>query len=252
MPSAKPQLANFIDASRRYNIITYTHYVDSGRSITDTADILTGLGYDAWISPLHDKDMTEDGQPKKAHYHIVIDFGHPARFFEIANCIQFITNSDCWYTQDSQDAITANMYTQYYDACINDHAPDAWHMLYRSDWPQRVGNLRKMLQYLTHEDPASLAKHKHVYERDKVILVGYAHEVQYGSGDDDPDAMTDILWQIMDWIDTNNVVLYRDLLQHIRHDKLRDWQACLMRYGGRAEIQAYMRSQEYATRSQDM
>lgn len=41
-------------------------------------DELTGnpFPYDFVISPLHDKDVNEDGTPKKAHYHVVFSTGY--------------------------------------------------------------------------------------------------------------------------------------------------------------------------------
>lgn len=37
-------------------------------------DILTDLGIPALVSPLHDKDMTAMGEPKKPHYHVILLF----------------------------------------------------------------------------------------------------------------------------------------------------------------------------------
>lgn len=38
------------------------------------ADILAQLGVKVAVSPLHDKDVTSDGQKKKAHRHVIIAF----------------------------------------------------------------------------------------------------------------------------------------------------------------------------------
>lgn len=38
------------------------------------------LGKAFSVSPLHDKDKFEDGSPKKAHYHIIIDWGNTTTY----------------------------------------------------------------------------------------------------------------------------------------------------------------------------
>ena len=38
-------------------------------------EILADLHIPVLISPLHDKDVTPDGEIKKAHYHVIIMYG---------------------------------------------------------------------------------------------------------------------------------------------------------------------------------
>lgn len=37
-------------------------------------------GIQAAISPLHDKDVNPDGEPKKAHYHVILVYGSPTTY----------------------------------------------------------------------------------------------------------------------------------------------------------------------------
>lgn len=44
------------------------------------------------ISPLHDQDANEFGEPKKEHYHIIVCFEGPTTYKNANRCIQRITN----------------------------------------------------------------------------------------------------------------------------------------------------------------
>lgn len=47
---------------------------------TDWRDLLQSTGIQAAISPLHDKDINPDGQPKKAHYHVIITYSNTTTY----------------------------------------------------------------------------------------------------------------------------------------------------------------------------
>lgn len=46
----------------------------------DWREILTQTGLQCAISPLHDKDLNPTGEPKKAHYHIIMCYSGPTSF----------------------------------------------------------------------------------------------------------------------------------------------------------------------------
>lgn len=52
-------------------------------------EILQQTGLSICISPLHDKDLNPTGEPKKAHYHIILCYSGPTTF----NCVKDITDS---------------------------------------------------------------------------------------------------------------------------------------------------------------
>lgn len=52
-------------------------------------DMLQETGLPCSISPLHDKDIDPDGNPKKAHYHIIVCYNGPTSF----NVVSKITDS---------------------------------------------------------------------------------------------------------------------------------------------------------------
>lgn len=43
-------------------------------------EVLQKTGLQCAISPLHDKDINPDGEPKKAHYHIILIYSGPTSF----------------------------------------------------------------------------------------------------------------------------------------------------------------------------
>lgn len=47
---------------------------------TDWVEQLQKSGVQASISPLHDKDLNEDGTPKKQHYHVILVYGSPTTY----------------------------------------------------------------------------------------------------------------------------------------------------------------------------
>lgn len=46
----------------------------------DWVDQLRLAGVQAAISPLHDRDLDPDGQPKKPHYHVILVYGNPTTY----------------------------------------------------------------------------------------------------------------------------------------------------------------------------
>lgn len=57
--------------ARNWSFIAYPESLNS-----DWRETLRGLGLKGFISPLHDKDVNEDGTPKKPHYHVTIIYGN--------------------------------------------------------------------------------------------------------------------------------------------------------------------------------
>lgn len=47
---------------------------------SDWRDFLQQTGLQCAVSPLHDKDINPDGEPKKAHYHIILVYSGPTSY----------------------------------------------------------------------------------------------------------------------------------------------------------------------------
>ena len=54
----------------------------------DWREILQRTGLSICVSPLHDKDINPTGEPKKAHYHIILCYSGPTTF----KCVKAITD----------------------------------------------------------------------------------------------------------------------------------------------------------------
>ena len=52
---------------------------------TNWKDILQETGLMFAISPLHDKDINPTGEPKKAHYHVIMTYDGPTTFNNALN-----------------------------------------------------------------------------------------------------------------------------------------------------------------------
>lgn len=63
---------NSISKTRNYATVVYPESVNS-----NWLDILKDYKIQCLISPLHDKDINPGGEPKKAHYHVLIMFEGP-------------------------------------------------------------------------------------------------------------------------------------------------------------------------------
>lgn len=61
-----------IKAADDFRQISILLWVDSVPP--DYLERIESIGYPALISPLHDKDVLDDGSPKKAHYHVLFTF----------------------------------------------------------------------------------------------------------------------------------------------------------------------------------
>lgn len=55
----------------------------------DWREILQQTGLSICVSPLHDKDVNPTGEPKKAHYHVILCYSGPTTF----KCVKSITDS---------------------------------------------------------------------------------------------------------------------------------------------------------------
>lgn len=55
----------------------------------DWMDILQQTGLQCCISPLHDKDINPTGEPKKAHYHVILCYSGPTSY----NVVKQLTDS---------------------------------------------------------------------------------------------------------------------------------------------------------------
>ena len=65
---------------------TFLVYPESAPA--DWVKKLQETGLQAAISPLHDKDIDPDGQPKKAHYHVIVCYSGPTSYNVVLSLTQ--------------------------------------------------------------------------------------------------------------------------------------------------------------------
>lgn len=63
--------------------------------ISGWIDNLSYMGMQAVVSPLHDKDVTAVGEPKKPHYHVLLLWDGPTTYNNAKNVVEMIGGVGC-------------------------------------------------------------------------------------------------------------------------------------------------------------
>lgn len=135
-----------------------------------------------WIeSPLHDKDVNADGEPKKPHWHILLMFD------------------------------TVKDYTQVKALTESLNAPI----------PQKCASARGMVRYMVHMDNPE----KYQYKSSDIISHGGADVLELLR----PTATNryDLIAEMMDFVQSQNIVEFEDLMDYARHIRREDWYSLL-------------------------
>lgn len=74
------------EVKKKYRNWTFIVYPDSARE--DWKSVLQSFMLETAISPCHDKDINEDGTPKKPHYHVLIMFNGPVTFDYVTKMLE--------------------------------------------------------------------------------------------------------------------------------------------------------------------
>lgn len=128
------------------------------------------------ISPLHDKDVLPNGEPKKPHYHVLISFKNPTTRETAAETMK------------------------------------RWGVVVQEHWPKpgepdsfKVKDFRQAARYLCHLDQAD----KHRYEISEVTSIGAIDYAALVMSSTDEDAMLDEIFETMDMygLDTYSAVV---------------------------------------------
>lgn len=68
---------------------------------SDYAKILVDMAIPCLISPLHDKDVNEDGTPKKPHYHVLMKFKTQKSNLQVEDIVSKISGAGCECIHDA-------------------------------------------------------------------------------------------------------------------------------------------------------
>ena len=60
----------------------------------DWRDILQSTGLPIAVSPLHDRDINPDGEPKKPHYHVILCYPGPTTLNSVINVTRSLNQND--------------------------------------------------------------------------------------------------------------------------------------------------------------
>lgn len=137
---------------------------------TNWIEMLQETGLQIAISPLHDKDLDPNGEPKKAHYHIIFNYDGPTTYNNV--------KSLC-------DKLNMTI-------------------------PIKLESLRGMYRYHIHIDNPD----KYQYDdRDRILLNGFDVSSVNSLTKTEVDKL---IVEILDFIEDNNIIEYRDLIFHLR------------------------------------
>lgn len=139
-----------------------------------------------WIcSPLHDKDLNADGQPKKPHYHLLFMF-------------------DVVKTKEQVKAIFGELYGWSDDSVIGIATP------------QTVSDRCALVRYMAHLDNPSKAQY------DVSAIVGHCGADPLELLKHSASEMREIVVAMEEYIDDNNITELVDFAKAIRYDH-QDW-----------------------------
>lgn len=189
-------------ASSKYRTRNWQSILYPDSAAPDWLEKLREAGIQAFVSPLHDKDVNGDGNPKKAHYHIVLMYQNKKAFWQVDEVFKEIGALN-GFQNDGKSAFMT------------------------------VDDLRISVRYLCHLDNPE----KYRYNEDDVVSIGGA---DFGAiatlpGDDD-----ECMAEITEWCDDHRVFSYRVLLIYAR-DNNRKWFRFLNHKGSR-HVYQYLKS----------
>lgn len=92
VPKAYSKQYDAIKAKNDFKQISILIWLDSAPQ--DWLDRITNTGYKAFVSPLHDKDVLEDGSAKKAHYHVLFLFKGRKTYDQCQQLADYISGQD--------------------------------------------------------------------------------------------------------------------------------------------------------------
>lgn len=143
--SSKKSAKKPTERSHHYAIIIYPESISN-----DWIERLNSLNIPCAISPLHDKDLQENGEPKKPHHHVLFAFRSLKSLNQVLKICEFLGISK--YAEIVQDINSYHAYlTHKYD-------------------PQKAQYSETDIQYLNGFDPRDYKSLKELKAEDRQIL----------------------------------------------------------------------------------
>lgn len=170
----------------------------------------------AYISPLHDKDLDPNGEPKKAHYHVMLMYEtvqYPHQVIE-----DIITFGGCGVggCNIKEDIEKCNLDIVKVIGRKRQH----WNG-YTEDGKcfgqiEKIRSKSGMARYLCHMDNAD----KYRYNENEVIVFGKPDYLEVCGSNIN---RYEILEEMREWCQKNNVLYYSDLYDYASIERPMDW-----------------------------
>lgn len=182
-------------------------------------EILSYSGYDAQISPLHDKDLKPDGSYKKPHYHVIMVYPSAVTW---ARAKEDMLNLGAIYEPDPR--------------VISE---------------KKINSVRA---YHLHKTPQAIADGKYQYNINdvqffsKTWFKGEYEKVIEDVLDSSIDSI-ELLSQIMEWCENNFVVSYFDLFNYCKNNN-KQWLKFIVKGGYSRTIIELLKSMNFTLQRQ--
>lgn len=197
----------------------------------------------AYVSPLHDKDYNDNGEPKAPHWHIEIMYDSlkaPEQVIEDAIYIARQSLSGCNYKEDYNfDEIKPHHYK---------HFEKSFEYWFYADAEEehcigaiiRCRSKSGYARYLVHADNPEKARYT---ERDVVQIGNVNYEDDFGKSYNKYDCIT----EMQEYCKVNKIYLFVDLMDYARNEHPNDWYRVLCDSGSYV-MDMYIKSLTYKER----
>lgn len=170
----------------------------------------------AYVSPLHDKDIDQNGEPKKAHYHVMLIYETVQYPHQVFNDISIIAGNGvggCNITDDFDnselDAVKPITKNRLNWIGIDQNGKSFGAAL-------KVRSKSGMARYLVHMDNAD----KYRYSEEDVLVFGVNDYLDVcGSAYD----RYEVLKEMRIFCKENNIIYYQDLYDYAAEERPCDW-----------------------------
>lgn len=197
----------------------------------------------AYVSPLHDKDIDPDGNPKKAHFHIMLMYDtvqYPHQVIEDVSVIAAQGVGGCNILENYEES---DLESVVFKGKKREH----W-IGYDQDGKcfgqiQKIRSKSGMARYLCHMDNAD----KYRYSEEDVIVFGKPDYLDVCGSNIN---RYEILNEMREFCILNNVLYYGDLYDYAANERPMDWFRVLSD-SGTYVMDRYIKSLNYKVKQQN-
>lgn len=213
---------------RSYTMIVYP---DTDGLKKNWLDLCMEMGA-CCISPLHDKDIKDDGSPKKPHYHVIVRHANPVGGRTIYSEIASLYDQP--YRDEEYPIVRGTKEALKYPYQAGSTYQDLRSM-YIFNLPETVGDLQALVRYTCHLDSPS----KYKYSIDEVKMNDVARE-SWGAWLEG-ERVIDTLGDTLKIISENAIITFHDLVDYMYETDNRTLKKAVFDRDFRQILTAYLR-----------